>query len=52
MKKFGLNEEQAAGIRGRDVLGLIRAGGNAYYLAKFAGILASTCGTLAPCRRG
>jgi len=39
MKKFGLNEEQAAGIRGRDVLGLIRAGGNAYYLAKFAGIL-------------
>ena len=26
-KKFGLNEEQAAGIRGRDVLGLICAGG-------------------------
>jgi protocatechuate 4,5-dioxygenase alpha chain len=39
MHKYGLNEEQAAGIRGRDVLGLIRAGGNAYYLAKFAGIL-------------
>lgn len=39
MKKYHLNDEQATGIRGRDVLGLIRAGGNAYYLAKFAGIL-------------
>ena len=39
MKKYSLNDDQAAGIRARDVLGLIRAGGNAYYLAKFAGIL-------------
>ena len=39
IRKFGLNEEQAAAIRGRDVLGLLRAGGNVYYLAKFAGIL-------------
>jgi protocatechuate 4,5-dioxygenase alpha chain len=39
MEKFGLNEQQAAAIRKRDVLGLIEAGGNVYYLAKFAGIL-------------
>ena len=38
MKKFGLNEQQAAAIRARNVLQLIEAGGNAYYLAKFAGI--------------
>ena len=39
MRKFGLNEEQSAGIRTRNVLGLLSAGGNVYYLAKFAGIL-------------
>jgi len=39
MKRYGLNEEQARAIRERDVLGLIAAGGNVYYLAKFAGIL-------------
>ena len=38
MLKFGLNEEQTAAIRARNVLQLIAAGGNAYYLAKFAGI--------------
>jgi protocatechuate 4,5-dioxygenase, alpha chain len=38
-RKFGLNEEQTRAIRERDVLGLIAAGGNVYYLAKFAGIL-------------
>jgi protocatechuate 4,5-dioxygenase, alpha chain len=38
MQKFGLNEQQAAAIRARNVLQLIAAGGNAYYLAKFAGI--------------
>jgi protocatechuate 4,5-dioxygenase alpha chain len=36
--KFGLNEEQRAAIRNRDVLALLAAGGNVYYLAKFAGI--------------
>jgi protocatechuate 4,5-dioxygenase alpha chain len=36
---YGLNEEQARAIRERDVLGLLAAGGNVYYLAKFAGIL-------------
>jgi protocatechuate 4,5-dioxygenase alpha chain len=39
MKQYGLNAEQAETIRTRNVLGLIAAGGNVYYLAKFAGIL-------------
>jgi len=38
MEKYGLNDQQKAAIRARDVLGLIEAGGNIYYLAKFAGI--------------
>ena len=38
MRSYGLNEQQAAAIRARNVLQLIAAGGNAYYLAKFAGI--------------
>lgn len=38
MRKYGLNEQQTAAIRARNVLQLIAAGGNAYYLAKFAGI--------------
>jgi len=38
MQSYGLNEEQKTAIRERDVLGLIAAGGNIYYLAKFAGI--------------
>ncbi len=39
MRRYGLSVEQADAIRRRDVLGLIAAGGNVYYLAKFAGIL-------------
>ena len=39
MRRYGLNEQQATAIRQRDVLGLLAAGGNVYYLAKFAGIL-------------
>lgn len=38
-RQFGLNEQQTRVIRERDVLGLLAAGGNVYYLAKFAGIL-------------
>jgi len=38
MQKYGLNDAQKAAVRARDVLGLIAAGGNIYYLAKFAGI--------------
>jgi protocatechuate 4,5-dioxygenase alpha chain len=36
--KFHLNTEQRDAIRKRNVLDLLAAGGNAYYLAKFAGI--------------
>ena len=38
MRKYALNDQQSAAIRARNVLQLIAAGGNAYYLAKFAGI--------------
>ena len=38
MAQYGLNEQQAAAIRAKNVLQLIAAGGNAYFLAKFAGI--------------
>ena len=36
--RYGLNGPQREAIRARNVLQLIEAGGNAYYLAKFAGI--------------
>lgn len=36
--RYGLNEKQRDAIRNRNVLQLLAAGGNAYYLAKFAGI--------------
>ena len=36
--RYGLNEEQTAAIKARNVLQLLAAGGNIYYLAKFAGI--------------
>lgn len=39
MTAYGLTPPQADAIRTRNVLGLIAAGGNVYYLAKFAGIL-------------
>jgi len=39
MLRYGLNPEQVEAIRKRDVLRLLAAGGNVYYLAKFAGIL-------------
>jgi protocatechuate 4,5-dioxygenase alpha chain len=38
MSKYQLTPPQAAAIRAKNVLQLIAAGGNAYYLAKFAGI--------------
>ena len=36
---YGLNVEQREAIANRNVLRLLAAGGNVYYLAKFAGIL-------------
>ena len=37
-RKFGLNEAQAAAVKSLNVLAMLRAGGNVYYLAKLAGI--------------
>jgi protocatechuate 4,5-dioxygenase alpha chain len=37
-RTYGLNEEQRAAVRERNVLKMIAAGGNVYYLAKLAGI--------------
>ena len=37
-RKFRLSPEQREAVRKRNVLDLIAAGGNIYYLAKFAGI--------------
>lgn len=37
-RKFALTPEQREAVARRDVLGMIRAGGNIYYLAKLAGI--------------
>jgi protocatechuate 4,5-dioxygenase, alpha chain len=36
--RFGLDSEQRDAVRKRDVLAMIAAGGNIYYLAKLAGI--------------
>lgn len=38
MEKYGLNDEQKQACRNANVLEMIAAGGNIYYLAKFAGI--------------
>jgi len=38
MEKYGLTTQQRDAIRSRNVTQLIAAGGNVYYLAKFAGI--------------
>jgi protocatechuate 4,5-dioxygenase alpha chain len=36
--KFGLTPQQREAVRSRSVLAMLDAGGNAYYLAKLAGI--------------
>ena len=36
--KFGLTPEQKAAVKAKNVLAMIEAGGNVYYLAKLAGI--------------
>ena len=38
MAKYNLSEEQKEAVRQRNVLGMLDAGGNVYYLAKLAGI--------------
>jgi len=37
-RRYGLDEPQLDAVRRRDVLAMIAAGGNIYYLAKIAGI--------------
>lgn len=37
-RKYGLTDDERAAVRRRDVLALVEAGGNIYYLAKLAGI--------------
>ena len=37
-RRYGLSAEQREAVRSRNVLQLIEAGGNIYYLAKLAGI--------------
>lgn len=39
MDRFGLTDPQRQAVRARDVLAMLSAGGNVYYLAKLAGIL-------------
>lgn len=36
--RYGLTPQQRDAVKKRDVLAMLRAGGNAYYLAKLAGI--------------
>ncbi|MCW5690154.1 MAG: protocatechuate 4,5-dioxygenase subunit alpha [Pseudolabrys sp.] len=36
--RYGLTPEQRAAVKNRDVLAMLKAGGNIYYLAKLAGI--------------
>ena len=38
MEAYGLNDAQKQACRERDVLAMIREGGNIYYLAKLAGL--------------
>lgn len=38
MQRYGLSEAQKDALRRKDILALLALGGNAYYLAKFAGI--------------
>lgn len=38
MARFDLTDEQKNAVRNRDVLAMLDAGGNVYYLAKLAGI--------------
>jgi protocatechuate 4,5-dioxygenase alpha chain len=37
-RKYGLTDQQHAAVNSRNVLKMIEAGGNVYYLAKLAGI--------------
>jgi len=38
-RRYGLSAEQRAAVRERNVIGMLKVGGNIYYLAKLAGLL-------------
>jgi protocatechuate 4,5-dioxygenase alpha chain len=48
--KWGLNAQQKAAVLSLQVLDMLAAGGNAYYLAKLGGIYGWTCRTSARSR--
>ena len=50
--KFGIPPEQRDAMKKRDVLALIRGGGNIYYLAKWAGILGLNVQQVGALQRG
>jgi protocatechuate 4,5-dioxygenase, alpha chain len=50
--KFGLTEEQRRAIKNRNVLELLDAGGNIYYLAKWAGIVGMNVQDIGAQQRG
>jgi protocatechuate 4,5-dioxygenase alpha chain len=50
--RFGLTEEQRRAVKSRNVLALLDAGGNIYYLAKWAGIFGLNVQDLGAQQRG
>ena len=50
--RFGLTAEQRDAVRARDILQLVRLGGNIYYLAKFGGIFGLTVQDMGAQQRG
>lgn len=50
--RYGLTAEQREAIHARDVLRLVRLGGNIYYLAKFGGIFGLTVQDMGAQQRG
>jgi protocatechuate 4,5-dioxygenase alpha chain len=51
-RKFALTDEQTRAVRNRNVLELLEAGGNIYYLAKWAGIFGLTVQQIGAQQRG
>jgi protocatechuate 4,5-dioxygenase alpha chain len=51
-RKFNLTDEQRRAVRRRDVLELLRAGANIYYLAKWAGIFGMNVQQMGAQQRG
>jgi protocatechuate 4,5-dioxygenase, alpha chain len=51
-RKFGLTDAQRSAIKSRNVLQLLEAGGNIYYLAKWAGIFGLSVQDIGAQQRG